>query len=294
MTVEARVDDPATERPNEASTDLDLRSTAGLVRLINAEDSTVPAAVLSAATPLAEAIDMIVARLEGGGRLVYVGAGSSGRLAAIDAAECPATFGVEPELVLALVAEEDELEDDAEAGARAVAAAGVGAVDAVVALSASGKTPYVLGAVEEARGAGAATIAIVCAHDTPLAAAAERAVEVVVGPEVIAGSTRMKAGTAQKLVLNTISTAAMVRLGKTYGNLMVDVVGGNAKQRARARRAVELATGASDSAVDAALEAAGGEAKVAIVSLLAEVEPAEARARLQRNGGRVRPSLEDA
>jgi N-acetylmuramic acid 6-phosphate etherase len=291
MTVEAPVDDSLTERRVEANADLDLRSTAELVELINDADATVAAAVRGAAGPLAAAIDEIAVRLERGGRLVYVGAGTSGRLAAVDAAECPATFGVEPGLVLALVAESEALEDDAPAGRAAVSAV-AGAADAVVALSASGRTPYVLGAVEAARSVGALTVAVVCAPGTPLAAAAERAVEVVVGPEVIAGSTRMKAGTAQKLVLNTISTVAMVRLGRTFGNLMVDVAAGNAKLRARARRTVELATSASEAEVDAALEAAGGDAKVAIVSLLADVDADEAHARLERNRGRVRPSLE--
>jgi N-acetylmuramic acid 6-phosphate etherase len=294
MKVESRVDDPVTERRNGANADLDLRSTAELVELINDEDATVAAAVRSAAPPLAEAIDAIVSRLARGGRLVYVGAGTSGRLAAVDAAECPATFGVEPGLVLALVAEQDVVEDDRGAGEAAVAAAGVGTGDSVVALSASGRTPYVLGAVEAARRAGALTVAVVCATDAPLADAAERAVTVVVGPEVIAGSTRMKAGTAQKLVLNTISTTAMVRLGRTYGNVMVDVVAGNAKLRTRARRAVELVTGASETEVVAALEAAGGDVKVAIVSLLAAVDADDARARLARNGGLVRRSLEQA
>jgi N-acetylmuramic acid 6-phosphate etherase len=294
MTVEARAEDPVTERRNEATAELDLCTTAELVELINDEDATVAAAVRSAATPLAEAIEAIVSRLARGGRLVYVGAGTSGGLAALDACECPATFGVEPGLVVALVAEEEALEDDVAAGKAAVVAAAVGPSDAVVALSASGRTPFVLGAVEAARTAGALTVAVVCAPDAPLAAAAEHAVTVVVGPEVIAGSTRMKAGTAQKLVLNTISTTAMVRLGKTYGNLMVDVVPRNEKLRARARRAVELATGASETEVDAALEAAGGDAKVAIVSLLAAVDAFEARARLERSGGHVRRSLEQA
>jgi N-acetylmuramic acid 6-phosphate etherase len=291
MALDARVGEPVTEHRLAANADLDLRATRELVELINDEDATVAAAVREAAAPLAEAIDVIAARLQRGGRLVYVGAGTSGRLAAVDAAECPATFGVEPELVVALVAEEEALEDDAAAGEAAVAGVRVGVGDAVVALSASGRTPYVLGAVEAARSVGALTVAVVCARETPLAAAAERAVEVAVGPEVIAGSTRMKAGTAQKLVLNTISTVAMIRLGRTFGNLMVGVIAGNEKLRARARRTVALATGASEAEVDAALGASGGDAKVAIVSLLAGVDASEARARLVHNDGVVRRSL---
>jgi N-acetylmuramic acid 6-phosphate etherase len=212
-------------------------------------------------------------------------------LAAVDASECAPTFGVDPGLVLALVAETEALEDDAAAGADAIGTAEVAPGDAVVALSASGRTPYVLGAVAAARAAGALIVGVVCAGNAPLAEAADHAVEVVVGAEVISGSTRMKAGTAQKLVLNTISTVSMVRLGKTYGDLMVDVVAGNAKLRARARRVVALATGAADDEVDAALDAASGDAKVAIVSLLAGVDAAGARERLERSGGVVRRSL---
>jgi N-acetylmuramic acid 6-phosphate etherase len=292
MTVDARTEEPVTEGRLEAHADLDLRSTRELVELINDEDATVAAAVRAAAGPLADAIDAIVARLERGGRLIYVGAGTSGRLAAIDAAECGPTFGLEPGLVLALVAEEEAVEDDAGAGEVAVHDATVGPDDAVVALSASGRTAYVVGATSAARAAEALTVAVVCVPEAPLADLADHAVHAVVGPEVIAGSTRMKAGTAQKLVLNTISTVSMVRLGKTFGNLMVDVVAGNAKLRARARRAVELATGASDGEVEAALDAAGGDAKVAIVSLLAGIDAATARARLDESGGVVRRSLE--
>jgi N-acetylmuramic acid 6-phosphate etherase len=292
MTLEARVDDPVTERRIEANADLDLRGTLELVALINEADATVAAAVREAAAPLAEAIDAIVERLRRGGRLVYVGAGTSGRLAAVDAAECPSTFGVDADRVVALVAIEEGREDDAEAGSVAAVAAGLTADDAVVALSASGRTPWVLGAVESALAAGALTVGVACAPDAPLAAAADYPVTVVVGPEVIAGSTRMKAGTAQKLVLNTISTIAMVRLGRTFGNLMVAVAALNEKQRGRARRTVELATGAAEAEVDSALDAAGGDARVAIVSLLAGVDAADARSRLERNGGVVRRSLE--
>jgi N-acetylmuramic acid 6-phosphate etherase len=292
MTVEARRDDPVTERRIEAHADLDLRGTQELVELINDADATVAAAVAAAAAPLAAAVDAIVDRLRRGGRLVYLGAGTSGRLAAVDAAECPSTFGIEPDRVLAVVAVDEAHEDAAETGAAAVRDAGISPDDAVVALSASGRTPWVMGAVETARAAGALTVGVACAPNAPLAAVVDFPVTVVVGPEVIAGSTRMKAGTAQKLVLNTISTIAMVRLGKTFGNLMVAVASLNEKQRGRARRTVELATGASEAEVDLALDAAGGDAKVAIVSLLAGVDASEARARLDRNAGVVRRSLE--
>jgi N-acetylmuramic acid 6-phosphate etherase len=292
MTVEARVDEPVTERRVQAHADLDLRSTRQLVELMSDEEATVATAVRGAAAALAEAIDAIVERLDGGGRLVYVGAGTSGRLAEADAAECPATFGVDPGLVVALVTVEEPVEDDLSAGEAAVRGAAVGPADAVVALSASGRTPFVLGAAAAARAAGALVVGVASTPDAPLTAVVDRAVTVVTGPEVIAGSTRLKAGTAQKLVLNTISTVAMVRLGKTYGNLMVDVVADNDKLRVRARRTVELATGASEDEVDGALEAADGEVKVAIVSLLAGVDAAAARERLARNDGVVRRSLE--
>lgn len=292
MTLESRMDDPVTERRIEANSDLDLRGTRELVELINEADATVAAAVREAAAPLAEAVDAIVERLQRGGRLAYVGAGTSGRLAAVDAAECPSTFGIDAGRVVALVADDEGGEDDAEAGSTVVQDAEVGPDDAVVALSASGRTPWVLGAVDRARVAGALTVGVACAPDAPLAAAVDLPVTVVVGPEVIAGSTRMKAGTAQKLVLNTISTIAMVRLGRTFGNLMVAVAALNEKQRDRARRTVELATGAPGADVDAALDAAGGDARVAIVSLLAGVDPADARDRLERSGGVVRRSLE--
>ena len=281
-----------TEGRVEEHADLDLKSTHGLVELMNAEDANVPDAVHAAAAPLAAAIDAIVARLERGGRLVYVGAGTSGRLAAMDAAECEPTFGVRPGLVVAITVTEEAAEDDSDAGAADLTAANVGAADAVVAISASGTTPYVLGAARAARETDALTVGVVCAPDSELGRVVEHEIAVVVGPEVLAGSTRLKAGTAQKLVLNTISTVTMVRLGKTFGNLMVDVVASNAKLRGRARRAVELATGASSDEADAALESARGDAKVAIVSLLAGLSADEARLRLKAANGSIRRSVE--
>jgi N-acetylmuramic acid 6-phosphate etherase len=275
------------------------RSTRDLVELMNREDATVATAVAGAAEQIASAIDAIVEKLRGGGRLVYVGAGTSGRIAALDAEECESTFSCDPGQVVALVAgaelassaERAAAEDDAHAGTEAVRAAGVAAGDAVVGVSASGRTPYVLGALEAAAATGAATVAVVSVPNSELAELAEHEVAAVVGPEFIAGSTRLKAGTAQKLVLNTISTVTMIRLGKTYGDLMVDVAATNEKLRARARRAVRLATGAADEEVEQALEAAGGSAKVAIVSLLARVDAETARARLDSSGGSVSEAL---
>jgi N-acetylmuramic acid 6-phosphate etherase len=271
--------------------DLDLRPTAELVRVINAEDRTVGDAVGAAADSIARAIDAVVARLEAGGRLVYVGAGSSGRIAAADAAECGPTFSAPPGQVLAVTTEAEAAEDDTDAGADDIAAAAVGPRDVVIAVSASGRTPYTLGAIDRAARAGALTIGLACVAESELGRRATHVIEVEVGPEVIAGSTRMKAGTAQKLVLNTISTIAMVRLGKTFGNLMVDVQASNEKLRARARRAVAIATAAPENEVAAAITAADGDAKVAIVSLLAGVDAQTARSRLAAAGGVIRQAV---
>ena len=290
---------PLTEARGAASAELDLLSSLELADLMNREDATVPAAVGAATEAIAAVVDEIVARLGAEGRLVYVGAGSSGRLAELDAAECEATFSVAPGTVTAIVAgadartaaEREAAEDDAVAGARALAAANVGAADAVVAVSASGSTPFALGALGAARDTGAFTACVVCNEGSPLADACDREIVVVVGPEVLAGSTRLKAGTAQKLVLNMLSTIAMVRLGKTYAGLMVDVMPSNAKLRARVRNIVAQATGASPESVERALAAADGEPKVAILSLVAGIDAAAARERLTSAGGNLREAL---
>ena len=281
-----------TEAGGTSELDYELRSTVELVELMSGAEETVPAAVRGAARDIGAAIDAIAERLADGGRLVYVGAGTSGRLAALDADECVATFGARPGEVVALRAPDEAAEDDRIGGADAIRAAGISERDAVVGISASGRTPYVAGALEAASETGALTVALVCAADSELAPLADRTITVVVGPEFIAGSTRLKAGTAQKLVLNAISTIAMIRLGRTFGNLMVDVVPANEKLRARVHRVVETATGASPDQVDAALEAAGGEAKVAIVSLLGSVDAETARSRLRAAGGSVRRAVQ--
>jgi len=283
--------DAATERQRVDLRDLDLRPTAELVQLINDEDRTVAAAVRDSTRTIAEGIDAIVERLEAGGRLVYVGAGSSGRAAAADAAECGPTFSTDR--IVAVTTEDEAAEDDAAAGARDLAAHVVDEKDVVLGVSASGRTPYTLAALDAADRAGALTIGLACVRGSELAQRASRAIEVEVGPEVIVGSTRMKAGTAQKLVLNTISTIAMVRLGKTFGNLMVDVQASNDKLRARARRAVAIATAADDEEVAAAIAAAGGDTKVAIVALLAGVDAQTARSRLTAAGGVIREAVAD-
>jgi N-acetylmuramic acid 6-phosphate etherase len=293
---------PLTERSTSAYADLDLRTTRELVEVINDEDARVAPAVGRAAPELAAAIDAIGERLARGGRLVYVGAGSSGRLALVDAAECGPTFGVPPTQVIAIVAgggtalavAQEAAEDDTDGGAADLAAAGIGPDDAVVGISASGRTPYVLAAIRAAREAGALTVGLACVPDSELGAATDVEIVIAVGPEVIAGSTRMKAGTAQKLALNTISTVSMIQLGKTFGNLMVDLVASNEKLRDRARRAVALAAGASDEAAAEALEAASGDAKVAIVTLLSGVDTTTARSRLEAAGGALRKAIAES
>jgi N-acetylmuramic acid 6-phosphate etherase len=276
----------AVTRALTGSSALELRPTKTLVRAINVADATVPDAVAAATGPIAAAVDAIVDRLERGGRLVYVGAGTSGRIAASDAAECGPTFSTD--LITAVHTELDAEEDDA-----GLAQLDVGPQDVVLGVSASGRTPYTLGALGRARDAGALTIGLACVRNSELARTAELAIEVDVGAEFISGSTRMKAGTAQKLVLNSVSTVTMVKLGKTFGNLMVDVAQSNDKLRARARTAVALATAAPEEEVSAAMAAADGDAKVAIVSLLAGVDAATARSRLSEAGGVVREAVGD-
>jgi N-acetylmuramic acid 6-phosphate etherase len=277
-------------RPDAA--DLDLRSTRDLVRLLNEEDATVPGAVAEAGDELAAAIDAVFERMRRGGRLVYVGAGTSGALAALDAAECGSTFGSPPGEVVAVVADGDAGEDDRAAATNALLELALRPEDCVVAVSASGSTPFVLAGLEVARDAGALRVAVVGTRGSKAAALADFEVAAVVGPEVVAGSTRLKAGTAQKLVLNTISTVTMIRLGRTYAGLMVGVTRGNAKLRERARRNVVVASGASERQVDEALEAAAGDARVALVSLLAGVDADAARSRLEASDGSVRKAAE--
>jgi N-acetylmuramic acid 6-phosphate etherase len=297
---ELGLDQLATEAGGEPFVDYDLRPTRELVELMRRADEEVLPAVERASRAIAAAIDAIADRLERGGRLIYVGAGSSGRIAALDAAECESTFSTTSDEVVSLMAGgigsapliQEAAEDDSGAGVADVARLRVGPDDAVVGISASGRTPYVVGALEAADAAGALTACIVSVEHSPLGRIAKHEIAVLVGPEFVAGSTRLKAGTAQKLVLNMISTITMIRLGKTFGNLMVDVVATNEKLRARVRRIVLAATGASPDRVDDALAASGGNAKVAIVSLLAGVDAEDARARLAAAGDNTRLALD--
>jgi N-acetylmuramic acid 6-phosphate etherase len=288
-----------TEALNSATEQIDLLPTLELVRLINAEDARVPAAVAAELAHIAEAIDRIAARMRAGGRLIYAGAGTSGRLGVLDAAECRPTFSAPPGLVVGLIAggqralteAVEGAEDDAGAGASDIVALRVGANDSLVAIAASGATPYPLGALIEARKRGALTISLACNRPSPLEQVAEIAIAPLVGPEVIGGSTRLKAGSAQKLVLNMISTGVMIRLGKTFGNLMIDLQPTNSKLRQRARRIVEQACGISAGQAEQVLARCDGDVKVAIVVTLGGMALEDARQRLQAAGGVVRLAL---
>jgi N-acetylmuramic acid 6-phosphate etherase len=290
-----------TEQADPRYAQLDRASVAELARLMNEADATVPAAIAASMGAIVPAIEAITERLARGGRLRYVGAGTAGRLGVLDASECPPTFGTPPDLVKGLIAggpdailtAQEGAEDDFAAGARAMADDGVGADDAIVGVAASGRTPFVIGALREARVRGALTVALSCNLDAPTSREAELAIEIPVGPEVLAGSTRLKAGTAQKLVLNMISTIAMVRLGKTWGNLMVDLRATNEKLRERAIRIVQQVTGASREAAVDALREADWEVKPAVLVIGRGLDVSEARRRLAADG-RLRVALEEA
>ncbi|PZH08377.1 N-acetylmuramic acid 6-phosphate etherase [Streptomyces sp. NTH33] len=298
----AELESLTTEAFRPELAEIDRLPTLEIARLMNAEDTTVPAAVAERLPQIAAAIDAVARRMARGGRLIYAGAGTAGRLGVLDASECPPTFNTEPSQVVGLIAGGPEAmvtsvegaEDSRELAVEALDALGLTPDDTVVGVSASGRTPYAIGAVEHARGLGALTVGLACNADSALAAAAEHGIEIVVGPELITGSTRLKAGTAQKLVLNMISTITMVRLGKTYGNLMVDVRASNDKLRARSRRIVALATGAPDDEVERALAATDGEVKNAILTLLADVDGPTAARLLERSDGHLRAALEEA
>jgi N-acetylmuramic acid 6-phosphate etherase len=288
-----------TEAQNPASTKLDEMTALEIVRLMNAEDARVVPAVAAQAEPLARAVEAIAERLRAGGRLIYVGAGTSGRLGVLDASECPPTFNSPPDQVVGIIAggpgaltrSIEGAEDHPEQGEGDLQSLGVSSCDAVVGIATSGRTPYVLGAVAYARRQGAFTIGIACNTDAELNLQVDLPIVPVVGAEVISGSTRLKAGTATKLVLNILSTGAMVLLGKTYGNLMVDLRASNSKLRARTNRIVRLLTGLSVEAADAVLSRCGGELKTALVAQLGSCEPEEARSRLAAAGGQVRKAL---
>jgi N-acetylmuramic acid 6-phosphate etherase len=291
----------ATESVNESHGEFDLLATEAQLAAMQEESVQAVAAVTEAAPQIAAAIDAIVPRLRAGGRLVYLGAGTAGRMGVLDASEIPPTFGTDPSLVVGVIAggevalrsAVEDAEDDGARGAADLDAIGLTAADAVVGISASGRTPYVVGALEHARALGALTVGLACNAGSRIGEVADLAIETVVGPEIVAGSTRLKGGTAQKLVLNAISTIAMVRLGKVHGNLMVDVQATNAKLRARAERIVMLATGVDAAAASAALESVGGSVKAAILVTISGVTPDDAIARLASHDGVLRDALSD-
>jgi len=288
-----------TEQRNPHTRDLDLMTSQQIVAAINREDAQAPAAIEPCLPVIAALVDRIVAAFHAGGRLIYVGAGTSGRLGVLDASECPPTYGVAPEIVVGLIAGGDRAlrhsvegaEDDPELGVADVRAIGLNARDVLVGIAASGRTPYTLGAMRTARAAGATVGCIVNTPDSEMAQLADYSIVLLTGPEVVTGSTRMKSGTAQKLVLNMLSTAAMVRLGKVYSNLMVDVQASNAKLVQRATNIVREVTGANPDTARQAI-ARYGSAKVAIFALLSGITDGDAaRAALATHGGRLREAL---
>ncbi|WP_409471256.1 N-acetylmuramic acid 6-phosphate etherase [Streptomyces sp. HC307] len=300
--LQAQLDTLTTEAFRPELAEIDRLPTLEIAALMNGEDAGVPAAVAERLPQIAAAIDDIAARMSRGGRLVYAGAGTAGRLGVLDASECPPTFNTAPAQVVGLIAggpaamvtSVEGAEDSAELARQDLDALHLTPDDTVVGISASGRTPYAIGAVEHARARGALTVGLACNAHSALAAAADHGIEVVVGPELLTGSTRLKAGTAQKLVLNMLSTITMIRLGKTYGNLMVDVRASNEKLRARSRRIVALATGAPDDEIERALAATDGEVKAAILTIAGGVDGGTAARLLEESGGHLRAALETA
>lgn len=291
-----------TERRNPRSATIDTASAQEIVDLIGAEDAGVPAAVSKARAEIARTIDLIEAAFRSGGRLIYVGAGTSGRLGVLDAAECPPTFGTPPEMVVGLIAggapalvrSIEGAEDDTVAAERELNTLGIGRTDVVVGIAASGTTPYVGAALRRAGESGARTVFLSCSEPPPqVRESCDICITVLVGPEIVTGSTRMKAGTATKLVLNTLTTGAMIRIGKTYGNLMVDLRAWNDKLIDRSQRIVMEAAGVDRSAARRAIEAAEGSVKTAIVMARRGVARGEAERLLSEHAGRLRAVVGD-
>jgi len=291
---------PLTEQENPRTEKISSLSTADIVRLMNDEDARVPAAVREALPQVAQAVDGIVDRMQKGGRLFYIGTGTSGRLGVLDASECPPTFGVSPDLVQAIIAggydachrAVEASEDDAAAGARDLEQRGFAKADALVGIAASGRTPYTVGAVEHARGIGALTIAITCVPESAISKAAEIPIVALVGPEVIAGSTRLKAGTAQKLILNMLSTATMIKLGYVTGNRMTNVQTRNVKLHARAIRILQAEAGLSAPQAQSVLDEADGQLPLALVMSKSGRSKAEAQAALVEAAGVIGSAID--
>jgi N-acetylmuramic acid 6-phosphate etherase len=279
-----------------------MLTTSGLVDAMNQENELVAHAVAAKSAVIAQAIDGIVSRLKAGGRLIYVGAGTAGRIGVLDASEIPPTFGTDPKQIVGLIAggeqaireAVEDAEDDWRAGETDLEAISLSGVDAVVGISASGRTPYVIGALRRAKQEGALTVALACNEDSEIGSVADIAIETVVGPELLTGSTRLKSGTAQKLITNMITTLTMIKLGKSYQNLMVDLRATNEKLRARAERTVMLATDADPETAANALSAVDGWVKAAILMIETELSGPDAVRRLEANGGYLRQAITDA
>ncbi len=284
-----------TEQPNPASKDIDTKSVDEILKIINDEDKLVPLRVEPAIPQIAAVVEATVRAFKQGGRLFYVGAGTSGRLGVLDASECPPTFGVSRELVQGIIAGGQEAltrsiewaEDNEEAGAGDLAAKGINSKDVVVGITASGQAPYVIGAMKKGHEAGAVVGAISCNRKSKIFQYADHSIFLDVGPEIVAGSTRLKSGTAQKLVLNMITTASMIRMGKVYNNLMVDLVPVNKKLVERSIRLIVTATGCDRDLAEKAFEASGHHPKSAIVSVLLDIPAEEAKNLLDKNEGRI-------
>ncbi|MGI6364148.1 MAG: N-acetylmuramic acid 6-phosphate etherase [Bacillota bacterium] len=289
----------STEQRNERTQDLDLMSPLEALKAMNQEDAQVAPAVGKAIPQIEKAVEAVIRAFKSGGRLIYVGAGTSGRLGFLDAAECPPTFGTPPEQVVALLAggtvafaqAVEGAEDDYAMGAKDLQDIGLEARDVVIGIAASGRTPYVLGALEYAREVGCTTASISCNENSPISSVADIPIEVIVGPEVLTGSTRLKAGTAQKLVLNMISTVSMVGIGKVFKNLMVDVQPTNKKLETRAVNIIMSATGCTQEKAVQHLKLAEGSVKLAIVMILLNCDVHTARAKLDAADGHIRKSI---
>ncbi len=295
------LDKLTTESNNPSSAAIDTMSAAEIVALMNDEDARVARAVADVSDTIATAIDVIAERLRDGGRLVYLGAGTSGRLGVLDASECPPTFNTPPGMVVGLIAggkvalttSVEGVEDHPEEAVQDLVAIDLSARDVLVGIATSGRTPYVLGGLEFARELGAYAIGLTCNEDSQLSQHADLTIAPIVGPEVVVGSTRLKAGTATKMVLNILTTGAMVRLGKTYGNLMVDLQAKNSKLADRSRRIVMTLTDLDAQAAENQLEQSQGDVKTAVVAHQRNVSPDDARQLLSQANGHLRKALED-
>lgn len=293
------LDAMTTENRNKNTMNLDEMTPLEIVTVMNQEDEKIPAAIQKVLPKIAQTVEWAISSVSSGGRIIYMGAGTSGRLGVLDAVECPPTFGVSPDLVVGLIAGGDKAfvkaaegaEDNWELGQQDLEGLKLTAADLVIGIAASGRTPYVLGGLDYAKKTGCHTAAIACNENSEIGKAAEMAIEVVLGPEVLTGSTRLKSGTAQKLILNMISTATMVGVGKAYQNLMVDVMQTNEKLHVRAEKIVMEATGVERETAREKITEADGSVKVAITMILADCNVTEAKERLEKANGHVREAI---